>query len=380
MLEVDSMAERTKAKYHQASLSEAFEQKPDNIDKLVAQAFDSDPKVREKVASDLGKIEDPRAIFALIELSADKEEKVKEAAQRSLGKFKEEEDAIVSLEKLLAARKKRIEEPETAPKVNGKKMLPTIEKLFEHYEPKKRERVKRKLFPSLLKQFGFKPQELGDPLKELENIYHKPARQETPVPAPKPESQDADNFPFGENPAPTRKNDLIEVEEHDREIAPYAEFEGADELAAESKYFKLAYELATTPGMGKAALKKEEKRIVSNFKKEVNTAFKLAAAKAKEEGFAKLTNLKPGMRGLSFSELPIASITEIDYGARKKPYMKISLWDGKREVPVLVPKERAKGILVSDRIELKKVSVDFLVESKEIVLVASRASKILVVK
>ena len=96
--------EKGKVRAKQASLLDAPEDKPDSTDSLVAKAFDSDPKVRLKVAQELAKIDDPRAVFALIELSSDKEEAVKVAAQKSLGSFKEEAETIVSLEKMLAER------------------------------------------------------------------------------------------------------------------------------------------------------------------------------------------------------------------------------------------------------------------------------------
>ena len=65
---------------------------------------------------------------------------------------------------------------------------------------------------------------------------------------------------------------------------------------------------------------------------------------------------------------------------RKKSFAKIRLSDGKREVSLLVPHERAQGITSSDRLALKGVAVDFLVESNEVVLVAKNKSKIIVVK
>ncbi|VVC00772.1 HEAT repeats [uncultured archaeon] len=168
------------AKGKQVSLLDAPEDKPDSIDSLVARAFDSDPRVRLKVAQDLGKIDDPRAVFALIELSSDKEEAVKEAAQQSLTHFKEEKEEIVSLGTLLAARKEAKTQPaaSSAPAPVSQKMAPTIEKLFAHYEPKKRESVKRKLLPSLQKFFGFSKQEL-DPLQELEKISSSQLEEET---------------------------------------------------------------------------------------------------------------------------------------------------------------------------------------------------------
>lgn len=403
------MVPEKKPRVRQASLLDAPEEKPDSVDSLVARAFDSDPKVRLKVAQDLGRIDDPRAVFALIELSSDKEEAVKDAAQRSLGNFKEDAETIVSLEKMLQERKEQKGQPAPLPSQSQRpqSMAPTIERLFSHYEPKKRESVKRKLFPSLQKLFGFSKQEL-DPLQDIEKMVHAPTpasqvmevagKEDDRIPA-----ENAPNFPFGQKKDIPQPKDLVEMDEEDRLFAeaksgpleprlqsdaefvsPHQEEEAREiseeEPSAGNKFYALAHRLATTPGMGKTELKAEQNRLISNFKKEVEIAFKVAFARAKEEGFASLENLKPGMKNLSFAEMPIASVMEIPYGAKKKPYLRISIWDGKKETPVLVPKERGSGILVSDRLELKKVDVDFLVEKNEIVLVVSKKSKVIVVK
>ena len=387
--------EKNKPKGRQVSLTEAPEDKPDSIDSMVAKAFDSDPRVRLKVAQDLGRINDPRAIFALIELSSDKEEMVKEAAQRSLGNFKEDADTIVSLEKMLQERKEvKVQPAMPSPAsvlVVNQRMAPAIEKLFSHYDTKKRESVKRKLFPSLQKLFGFSKQD-WDPLQDVEKISHLPAPQEEeteelPMRPPKEHipAENAPNFPFGQKKeAMPRPSDLVEIEDEDAEVvsASLEEERGiAEEEPQEgNKFYSRALRIATTPGMGKSEMKSEMNRLISNFKKEVTAAFKMAEAKAKDEGFANFVGMKPGMKNLSFAEMPIASITEVPYGPKKKPYLRISIWDTKREVPVLVPKERGNGILVSDRLALKKVDVDFLVERNEIVLVVSKKSKVIVVK
>ncbi|MCX8195092.1 MAG: HEAT repeat domain-containing protein [Candidatus Micrarchaeota archaeon] len=374
--------EKGKPKARQASLTEPVEEKPDAIDRLVAQAFDSDPKVRLKVAEELGKSDDPRAIFALIELSSDKEEAVKEAALRSLDKFKKEEgEAIVSLEKLFAERRET-KKPEEVPQVQ-QKMLPTIEKLFSHYDPKKRESVKRKLLPSLEKLFGIRQlPHSPDPLHGVESISHPEEKSEEAAPPQESAPKNATNFPFGqedddEAEKVPQKSHLLEIEQE--EEAEGEEKEEGNEMAA-NKYYQLAYRIATTPGMGKAELKREQNRIISNFKKEVGMAFKMAEERAKEEGLASFSNLKPGMKNLSFSEMQVVGISDIGYGARKKPFAKIRLSDGKKEVSLLVPHERAGGISASDKIALKGVSVDFLVESNEVVLVAKPKSKIIIVK
>jgi hypothetical protein len=290
-------------------------------------------------------------------------------------------------------------------------MLPTIEKLFAHYEPKKRESVRRKLFPSLHKLFGISPQDFGDPLSDLEKISAQP-QSSPPVQAVKEESealasadgkppeakpQDASNFPFGQKKVLPEKQDLVEIGEDDHEVVgsavetevlpplpPSLVPQDSDaeeiELEKQGKFYDLAYKIASTPGTQKFDLKREMNRIVSNFKNEVELSFKLAASRAKEEGLSNFTNLKPGMKNLSFAEMPISSIMETTYGPKKKPYLRVSLFDQKKEVAVLVPKERSAGISTTDRIVLRRVAVDFLVESNEIVLVVGKKSGLMVVK
>ncbi len=385
--------EKVKPKARQASLTEPMEDKPDSLDRVVAQAFDSDARVRLRVAHELGRTDDPRAIFALIELSSDKDEAVKAAAQRSLGQFKEEEqEAIVSLEKLFAERKEA-KKPDEMPQVQ-QKMMPTIEKLFSHYDPKKRESARRKLLPSLEKLFGIRsaPPPSSDPLRGVEKIGSPGTLQQAAAGASPARAQDetggiplenAANFPFGQKreEAHAVKSDLLQIEDDDREDASEEEREvSEDELQSQNKYYEHAYRIATTPGMGKAELKREQNRLVANFKKEVGIAFKMAEDRAKEEGMASFNNLKPGMKNLSFAEMQVISISDVGYGARKRTFAKVRLSDGKREVSLLVPHERASGITASDHLALKGVVVDFLVESNEVVLVAKNKSKVIIVK
>ncbi|MEM4348288.1 MAG: HEAT repeat domain-containing protein [Candidatus Anstonellaceae archaeon] len=356
-------------KPRQATLTEMQEDKPDQVDALVAKAFDSDPSVRLQVARELGKIDDPRSVFALIELSSDKDEQVRQAAQQSLDNFKDEEkEAIVSLEKLLAERKESSQQSSSSSKVS-QLMVPTIEKLFSHYEPQKRESVKKKLFPSLQKLFGFSKQDL-DPLQGLDKIGT--VEKEEPL-NEEPKPQNASNFPIGQHQEPALPQ---------REETPVKEEELDEAPVEQGRLFEIAYKLATTPGIGKADLKREQNRLLSNFKKELSLAFKLAAAKAAQEGLASFSGLKPGMKNLSFAEMQIVSISDAGHfeGTRKKPYAKIKLTDGHREQSVLIPVERAEGLRPQDKIILKNVSVDFLVETQEVVLLVKPKSKILLVK
>ena len=401
----------------QVSLIDAAEDKPDDLDRIVAQAFDSDPMVRLKVANSLLKIDDPRAIFALIELSSDKDEAVKETAQRGLGQRKDEQEEIVSIGKLLSERKAQPAQSPAQPGMHQQlsqsqqnsraNMMPALERLFAHYEPKKRESAKRKLLPSLQKLFGFRPEEL-DPLRELDKISGSPQSHEAEVeispqrqPAHGREEEEgkpknAENFPFGKHEEPRelprRAETEVDVSEEDTEDVgeqrpPQREeqdgpMEGdePDGLEKSDEVYHYALHIATTPGMGKADLKREQNRLITDFKRRVEFAFKLAAAQAAEEGFATFSSVKPGMKSLSFSDMPVSSITEIAYGPKRKPYARIVLFDGKREMALLVPRERAGGITQNDRIAPKKVAADFIVEKSEVVLLAGPKSNVVVYK
>ncbi|MCX6772082.1 MAG: HEAT repeat domain-containing protein [Candidatus Micrarchaeota archaeon] len=412
MAKLIPMPDKPKAKTpRQVSLLDAAEDKPDDLDRMVAQAFDSDPAVRLRIANALSKTDDPRAIFALIELSADKDEAVKGAAQRSLGNFKDEKEEIVSIGKLLSERKAQPgamqnaagapQQQTPAQQTAHANMMPAIERLFAHYEPKKRESAKRKLLPSLQKLFGFRPEEL-DPLRELDKISgsQQPReleragslqRQSAREAAEKEGApQNAANFPFGKHEEPRelprRAEHEVEVSEEDTEVVGEmlsSQGEGEAQrtgLEEPDDIYHYALRIATTPGMGKADLKRESNRMISDFRRKVELAFRIAFEQAREEGCATFSSVKPGMKNLSFSEMQISSITEIAYGPKRKPYARIMLFDGKREMALLVPRERAAGITTNDRVAAKKVAADFIVEKSEVVLLVGTKSAVVVYK
>jgi len=396
------MPEKPKAKTpRQVSLLDAPEDKPDDLDRVVAQAFDSDPAVRLKVANSLSKTDDPRAIFALIELSSDKDEAVKEAAQRALGQRKGEQEEIVSIGKLLSERKAQPQQAaaasavpaQAAPRAN---MMPALERLFAHYEPKKRESAKRKLLPSLQKLFGFRPEEL-DPLRELDKISASQQAREIEAAGREGAPKNAENFPFGKHEEPREQargaEHEVDISEEDAEFVGGQEpqrqaMQAADEgegqenaeLADSDDIYHYALHIASTPGMGKADLKREQNRLINDFKRRVELAFKIAGQQACHDGCTTFSGIKPGMKNLSFADMPISSISEIAYGPRRKPYARIMLFDGKKELALLVPRERAGGITTEDRVAAKKVAADFIVEKSEVVLLAGPKSQIAVYK
>jgi hypothetical protein len=399
-------------RHKQTSLADqmaiAAAEKKDNIDHLVSLTYDSDPEVRKKVARQLGGTTDPRAIFALLELLGDKEQSVQDVARASLANYKEEKEAINSLEKLFAERKER---PATAPReeptVVKQKLMPTIEKLFSHMGERKAKRVRQKLMPSLEKLFAYKEEATDEknPVMAIESIHQHggelPSSQSATQPTnleqmmrPKPETPQRTNLeeimrprPEPRQPEPEGDNGGSEIESVDER----EEEEGVGEEAREEEkepshqhampdYYSIAYSLATTPGVKPAQLNNERKRILDNFKKEVDLAFSLAQAKAKDEGLITFAGLKPGMKGLSFCEMTVTAVHEVEFGKKKEHFCKVILSDGKKEVPAFVPVGRGRGINSGDRLALKDVKVDYIVENSSIALFLGKNGKIILVK
>ncbi len=146
-----------------------------HIDKLVSLTYDSNPDVRRRAALELSKIDDPRAVFALLELGADKDPSVQDLARSSLNSFKgEEKETLISLEKIFEARQEgRV--PSEDMLAAKQKLMPSLEKYFFS----KHKGVREKLMPSLEKIFSWMPPESkgGSP-----QISAAPAQQIPPLP------------------------------------------------------------------------------------------------------------------------------------------------------------------------------------------------------
>ncbi len=105
------------------------------IDRLISQSYDSDPKVRMNVVSELSTItEHPGAVFALLELASDKDEGIKNAAQAALSKVKQRDD-VGSIQKLF--QQSETEHIESEVQVR-ERLMPSIDKLFTNKATKKR--------------------------------------------------------------------------------------------------------------------------------------------------------------------------------------------------------------------------------------------------
>ena len=394
------------------------------IDKLVSLTFDSDPQIRRQAMAELSKIDDPRAIFALLELSADKDENIKSLARAGLENFKEEKEAIVDLEKVFEERAEgRV--PAQDREATKSKLMPSIEKLFSRYKG-----GREKLMPSIEKLFSWMPpvqmqqaiapkaaseqeeyeeeleQPACEPLSNIEKMQHKASTleaaearigvlphkanpqairairsQKGEILPSKEGMEEALNFPIPEH-----------LEQRLSATLSIPAMEGADkELEEEGKklprerldYYQWAYALAVTPGIKASEIKKEKERLIKEIKNDIETAFDLAIARAKENGIENLGGLKPGMKKITTFPLEVAehALAVVPVGKKKTASMsRILLSDGKHQVPLYVMPERAIGIRQGDLISVRDAYVDFFVHSKETVLLLGKNGQIIITK
>ncbi|MFH1306927.1 MAG: HEAT repeat domain-containing protein [Candidatus Micrarchaeota archaeon] len=413
----------------QAKLKIADDGESDHIDRLVALTFDENPKVRKKVAHELSEMgDDPRALLALLELSSDKDDNVSSIAKKGLGAFKtEDEEALTSLEKFFeeARKEKTIISEENFQKTKNK-LMPSLEKLFSG-----REGARKKLMPSLLKHFSQAAAASGEYDEESEDkedgkssvpsLHYAqlsktiidsaekevgiPARMQNPeklrktAPAShayakspgKADVEDAANFPLPDSLQHRLYSPVASIPLLADELTPEGEFEKEEILPISYlDYYKLAYSMAINPSVKSSDLKKEKTRLIKETKKNIELAFKVAVARAHQEGIEGFTGLKPGMKKITTLPLEVLDhhITTFPKGKKKTIEMsRLLLSDGKKSMPLYVEPERAHGIKAGDLISLRNAYVDYLINKKtddaspgELVFKLSKTGQMIITK
>ncbi|MCM8830611.1 MAG: HEAT repeat domain-containing protein [Candidatus Omnitrophica bacterium] len=342
-------------------------QEGDEIDKLVSLSFDENPATRKECAKKLGNfLSDPRAILALIDLSADKDEEVKQTAKKILENYHSpDKEAFSSLEKFFEKLHENTFVPEEIEKQKSL-MLPQVEKLFTS------QIAKEKLLPSIEKLFSRKSKKLSDeelpkgkkkedlPLSFFEQEQAKEqkeiaTKQETDLNFPLPDSiKEKISSPIFSIP----KIESLEKEE---------EFEEQEKLPSNFlDFYKYAFILASTPGIKASDINKEKKHLISVIKHNISLAFKLAIKKAKQEGgIESLAGLKVGMNKISTLPLEVLDLADvyIPKGKKNLLFLRILLSDGKNSLALYLPKEKGAGIGKGDLITLKNVHVDFIIKN-----------------
>lgn len=406
------------------------------IDRLVSLTYDSDSAVRKKAALELAKIDDPRSIFALLELSSDKDREVKELALSNLNNFNHEKEAIVNLEKVFEARQVG-QQPAEDFAESAQKLMPSIERLFSNKDPS----LKARLMPSIIAKYfsssafaarhtGSQAQQKQPPQEEnsgqqkgmqegrteyfkeapvqpqnegkaeyfeegqaqqldVEKIDDAPQERQKMAErpshslSPRQQGEQSLDFPLPEGLKAKTMSPISEIES----MMPEAQKEETEDEAVKLHpnrlaFYQWAYALAVDPKMTQSKIRSEEKRLISQLKKDVELAFRLAISRAKTTGIESLSGLKPGMRKVETFPLLVTEVREssVTSGKKSTSAMRIALSDGKHTVPLYIEPRRAVGISVGDHVSLHDCKVDFFVETNELVFITGKKGYINVSK
>lgn len=309
------------------------------IQKLVSLTFDENPKVRKDAARKLADVEDPAAVFALMELSYDKEIEVRKVAQEILDKKKFAEQEVMSLTEIFSVQKPQPAEAQAETLEQKKaKILHPITMLFEKRLGKERAAVvKKRMMPAIEKvymksrsitgQIEHDSQDnsrrtiqefLTSYLDAIANIDGgvEDIQSEPYLPEEVKRHELVLENPLDLSELSTKKKDpnLIsrEVKEIElREKEEYVEQKTWEHLP--ETVFKKAYEAMLLSGGDDKVMRREMFRMTRDLQKDVKLAFILAKKRFKETKIAHLTSLKDGIRNVNTDPLAIKSVENTQY-------------------------------------------------------------------
>ncbi|MFH1785327.1 MAG: HEAT repeat domain-containing protein [Candidatus Micrarchaeota archaeon] len=319
-----------------------------NINKLVSLTFDEKPEVRKRVAKSLGEIDDPAAVFALVELSYDKDPSVRAIAQQYLEKKKQTEPELMSFAKIFSSdnddRETKSEEQPSDVKekmlrpitqifekrlgkekaeVARSKMMPTIEKIYlrahqQHGSRKKTEEAGRKVMQEFLTSYLEVMSDL-DEIGAVQVPGQKHLHEEKHE-IVKPEVLEGDEI-SGELGEVGKRTDLdrVSAEIATLETTEIEELKEREEIEhLPDTFFKKAYETMMLSGGDETIMKKEMDHMINEAKREIQQAFKMARNKFKEMKITNLTKIKQGMRNINTDVLIVKTAESMEYQKSKR--------------------------------------------------------------
>lgn len=338
------------------------------INKLVSLTFDENPKVRREAAKSLSDIDDPAALFALVELSYDKDVGVKKVAQDLLQKKKANEQEVMSFAEIFSARDK----PDDATESNGvvpsfeerkAKVLYPITQIFEKRLGKERaEAVKNKMMPAIEKVYmntvtssKQKNNESGkkaiqefltsylEAISDLDSVGASTVPVHAPAPVtehnhskrheviqPTKSIQEHLTDELGEVGTKTKELEIISREVQELEEEAYEEQKEDQEIAnLPQTLFKKAYETMMLSGGDDKIMRTEMKRMFRDIERDIKLAYHLAKKKFKEMKITHISKIKSGMRNVNSDLLFVMHVEHNEYpkGKLKKKVTRVIIND-----------------------------------------------------
>ncbi len=320
----------------------------ENIHKLVSLTFDEDPKVRLGAASKLAHIEDPAAIFALMELSYDKDLEVKNFAYNVLDKKKTSEHEVMSFAEIFAVHTEESQDSGESFEQKREKILSPITQLFEKRLGKlKADQVKSKMMPTIEKVYmkstskSQNNNENGkqaiqefltsylEAISDIESInsgeVHQTVRESEVHPIMHEAIKDLDVVS-------KQKDDFTQVTKELNEIELQEKKEHREQETLESlpeTVFKRAYETMLASGGDEHLMRKELRRTLRELEHEAKLAYNLAKRRFKETKITQITKIKEGMRNVNTELLTVKNVENSEHkkGKEKKTLTRVLVND-----------------------------------------------------
>jgi hypothetical protein len=320
------------------------------LHKLISLTFDERPSVRKETAKRLAEIDDPAAIFALIELSYDKDAEVKNLAQEILQKKKSTEQEVLSFAEIFGPKEKKESEEQSITDIEERKerVLSPITRLFEKKLGKDKANViKSKMMPTIEKIY-MKNREMADSdngkraIQEILTSYLE-AMEDIGG------SDEVIGVKEGQQPTEqienkVSKKDVVELVEKEQVLE---EKEGEEEFCYSTSLtpFRKIYDIMELSLGDEKIMKREMNRMLAEFKKDLKLAFDIAKKKFKEVNVTSLAKIKNGMRNINTGVVRIRNIEKVEYEQKNKKVtlMKITVYDEQGEsIDLYIEPERAE--------------------------------------
>jgi len=322
-----------------------------NINKLVSLTFDENPAVRKQAAKSLSEVNDPAAVFALVELSYDKDPTVRAVVQTYLDKKKQTEPELMSFAKIFSSGEKKEEDaqkPETPADAKEKmlrpitqiferrlgkekaemarsKMMPTIEKIYQKAQQhKKNDESGRKVMQEFLTNYLEVMSDLdriGDApvaLQAQANVHVQADPQAQTVREPLEDaselSGELEHVGKSAQQADKLSSEAVSIEA--QEIEEIKEQEEIEHLP--DTFFKKAYETMMVSNGDEDVMKSEMERMIEDARREIGLAFRLAKKRFKEMKITNITKIRDGMRNINTDMLVVKAVENFEYQKTKK--------------------------------------------------------------
>lgn len=291
----------------------------ENIHKLVSLTFDEDPKVRLAAAVKLANVDDPAAIFALMELSYDKDPEVKKFAHIILDKKKSNEREVMDLAEIFSPPAHAVEGLIESMEQKKAKILSPITQLFEKKLGKHRaDQVKSKMMPTIekvyMKSTQHKDTENGKKaIQEFLTSYLDAISDLDSIASDQHRVEDIHAF-HTEDAEEHQHTDITDIELQERkELKEEEAFE-----TLPNTVFKKAYETMLASNGNEALMRRELKRTLRELEHEAKLAYHLAKHRFKETHVTHISKIKEGMRNVNTELLTVIEVANREYKNKKE--------------------------------------------------------------